>query len=270
MDRLVAVILFPVWLAGCTQVTPAPAPPRPAVVQTPAAPVGEAAHAAFERYAALSPQTPDPPSSEQAPFFTDIEELLLGARKATSPWNRELFIRNAQDQFWRYGLGIAVAEKLSLAKPEDIAGFRELVGTRVEQIDRDNTVFLKAEVDRRGGWPPKSDVGDGGAHFSWLLVQHADRDPEFQRRVLGLMEPMVATGEVYGYDFAYLFDRVARAASQPQRFGTQGRCVAGENRWAPFEAEDAARLDERRLSVGLTPMAEYLAVFKERRLCEGQ
>lgn len=238
--------------------------------QTPEAPVSEAARAAFDRYAALSPQTQDPPNPEQAPFFTDIEELLLGARKATSPWNRELFIRNAQDQFWRYALGIAVAEKLSLANPEDIAGFQELVGKRVEETDRVNTAFLKAEVDRRGGWPPKSDVGDGGAHFSWLLVQHADRDPEFQQRVLGLMEPMVATGEVYGYDFAYLFDRVAQAASQPQRFGTQGRCVAGENRWAPFEVEDTARLDERRLSVGLKPMAEYVAVFKERRLCEGQ
>ena len=267
MRRLAAAILLPVCLAACAPV----AKPEPAdTLAISQAPVSKTARAAFDRYAALAPQTPDPPTAEQAPFFLGIEELLLGARKATSPWNRELFLRNAQDEFWRYGLGIAIVEKLSLVNPEDVAGFRQLVGKHVEETDRSNTAFLKAEVDRRGGWPPKSEVGDGGAHFSWLLVQHADRDPDFQRRVLGLMEPMAPTGEVYGYDFAYLFDRVAVADHKPQRFGTQGRCVEGENRWESSEVEDKAGLDERRLQVGLEPMAEYEAVLKDRRVCEGQ
>ncbi|MEZ6030058.1 MAG: DUF6624 domain-containing protein [Hyphomonadaceae bacterium] len=230
--------------------------------------VSDSAREAFERYSALAPRTAAPPSVDQAPHFVEIEQLLQGAREDESAWNRELFLRAAQDQFWRSGVNIATAEELGLG-PEDVGGFHLLVWRQIEQIDKSNTDFLKAEVDRRDGWMPKSEVGGGAAHFAWLLIQHADRDAAFQERVVILMEPMVAIGEVDAQDFAYLFDRVASAADRPQRYGTQGRCIAGEDRWEVNTLEDPARIDDLRASVGLSTMAEYVAVFAANRVCEG-
>lgn len=264
--RQAATFIVLVCLAACTQ----PAQP----LEAPALPVlqreaTEPARTAFDRYSRLAPRDAAPPSAEQKPYFGEIEQLLQGAREDKSAWNRELFLRAAQDQFWRSGINVATVEKLGL-QPEDAGSFHALVWWRIEQIDTSNTEFLKAEVDRRGGWLPKSEVGDGAAHFAWLLVQHADRDAAFQARVVSLMEPMVAHGEVDAQDFAYLFDRVASAAHRPQRFGTQGRCVAGENRWEANTLEDPARIDELRTSVGLSTMAEYVAAFAANRMCEVQ
>jgi hypothetical protein len=38
-------------------------------------------------------------------------------------------------------------------------------------------------------------VGEDGAHAAWLLAQHADRDPAFQRRCLDLLTQAVAGRE---------------------------------------------------------------------------
>lgn len=267
MRRLATVLLTPACLAACTSAVP---PPPAAQDSSASLAISAVAHAAFDRYAALAPQTADAPTARQAEFFTDIEHLLRYAREAKADWNRDLFFRAALDQYWRGGFEQSTIEKLGLTAPEDAIVFRAMVARILDTLDPSNTAFLKAEVDRRGGWPPESDIGEGAAHFAWLLVQHADRDPAFQERVLALMEPMVAAGEADGADFAYLFDRVARAANRPQRFGTQGNCVTGENRWTPFEMEDPGLIDERRAAVHLQPMADYIAIFKERRLCEGQ
>src|SRR4051794_19546723 len=68
---------------------------------------------------------------------------------------------------------------------------------KLTAIDHKNTARLKEIVDKHG-WPGKSLVGTAGAQDAWLLVQHADRDPAFQKRCLELMTPLVAKGEVSG------------------------------------------------------------------------
>lgn len=133
----------------------------------------------------------------------------------------------------------------------------------VAAIDSLNTAWLKGVVAERG-WPRASAVGAEGAHDAWLLVQHADRDPAFQREVLALMEAAVAEGEASGSDFAYLTDRVRLAAGQPQLYGTQLEVVDGAP--VPLEIEDAAGVDARRAAVGLPPMADYLDFYRQHVL----
>jgi Family of unknown function (DUF6624) len=128
-------------------------------------------------------------------------------------------------------------------------------------IDADNTAWLKAVIDIHG-WPLRSQVGETGALAAWLLAQHADHDVPFQRRCLVLLQQAVAAGEADAVHLAYLTDRVLCAEGRPQRYGTQfWHGPDGRGQLTAQPTEDPARLDERRLAVGLEPFVEY-----ERRL----
>ncbi|PZV88432.1 hypothetical protein SAMN05443287_12315 [Micromonospora phaseoli] len=69
------------------------------------------------------------------------------------------------------------------------------IWTWVREVDVDNTTWLTQIIDRHG-WPRRNDVGKDVATAAWLLAQHADHDPDFQRHCLGLLEQAVADGVV--------------------------------------------------------------------------
>jgi hypothetical protein len=107
------------------------------------------------------------------------------------------------------------------------------------------------------GWPGKSLVGEDGAQAAWLLAQHAGRDPAFQRRCLDLLTAAVVHGEATIVQQAYLTDRVLLHEGKPQEYGTQAIMRAG--RLEPQKLRDPDHVDQRRASVGLSPLAGYLA-----------
>jgi hypothetical protein len=111
------------------------------------------------------------------------------------------------------------------------------------------------------GWPTHTRVGREAGHMAWLIVQHQDADPAFQRHCLKLMEPLVAKGEVSGTDFAYLTDRVAINTGGMQIYGTQMSLVNGKA--VPTRLRDARRVDERRRQVGLGPLDEYQRLIEQ-------
>jgi hypothetical protein len=136
----------------------------------------------------------------------------------------------------------------------------EPVAKKLAEIDEANTKWLKGIVDKHG-WPGTKLVSEHGAHDAWLLVQHADRDREFQKKCLGLMKPLVETGEVAKGDFAYLTDRVLVADGKKQLYGTQFHDVNGK--MEPQPIEDEANVDKRRKEMGLSTMAEYRKLIEE-------
>lgn len=124
-------------------------------------------------------------------------------------------------------------------------------------VDSDNTAWLRGIVNDRG-WPTMAMVGHDGESAAWLLVQHADQDPSFQRRCLALMTA-APEGEVNARHVAYLTDRVRLANGEPQIYGTQVHLDAGS--WQPRNLADPDHVDDRRLAVGLEPLTEYLSWF---------
>jgi hypothetical protein len=116
------------------------------------------------------------------------------------------------------------------------------------------------------GWPGKSLVGKDGANAAWLLAQHADRDPAFQRRCLDLLATAVERGEAAIVQQAYLTDRVLLHEGKPQEYGTQA--IARDGRFEPRKLRDPDHVDQRRASVGLGPLAGYLARMAEHRAPE--
>jgi len=123
-------------------------------------------------------------------------------------------------------------------------------------VDADNLAWLK-NVIAGAGWPGRSMVGEDGAHAAWLLAQHADRDPAFQRQCLDLMTEAARRGEASPAELAYLTDRVLLAEGQPQEYGTQ--MTGRKEGWVPRRLRDPEHVDERRAASSLGPLAEYIA-----------
>jgi hypothetical protein len=136
---------------------------------------------------------------------------------------------------------------------------------RGQSVDRANTLDLK-ELLKIYEWFKISEFGAIADRNAWLLVQHADHDPDFQREVLSLLDRLTKIGETKPANYAYLFDRVAASSNDLskrtlQTYGTQGLCVS-PGIWQPIPIEDPENLDNRRQSVGLGPQANYVAGFK--------
>ncbi len=197
------------------------------------------------------------PSEEIRLNMVDAQQQI---DSAVSDFARELAERMRRDQLARLDMlflpGSLVAKFEARGLPidqEDEAVLDALLKLEAASIDIENTAWLKTQLEERDDvWWPISEVGERVSLNIWLLVQHADRDPDFQKHVLGLMEPMVETGEVNARNFAYLYDRV----NDPQRYGTQLMCIEGA--YGPQPLEDPDRVDELRKSVSLGPLADYI------------
>ncbi|MCH7944673.1 MAG: hypothetical protein IIC73_01470 [Armatimonadetes bacterium] len=151
-------------------------------------------------------------------------------------------VRNRMTAFFRNGEEI----------PPELA--KEVV--RVDKVNRERLKEIIAEH----GWPTYDMVGTEAARAAWLVVQHSDRDVEFQKKCLALMEPLVEKSQVGKSDFAYLWDRVAVNSGKKQRYGSQ--IEKKDGKWQPKPVEDPKNLDKRRAEVGLSPMSYYLKMFE--------
>ena len=150
----------------------------------------------------------------------------------------------------------------------EFQSFQDGIGDRMGKVDEFNTGQIKAMLTDRSWFRDHLD-GDRASSLGWLIVQHADRDPEFQKSALKLMESEFETPGFSKSNYAYLYDRVQAAWSRQQdtnsnkqRYGTQGRCT-GVGVWEPLPLEDPDNIDKIRAEVGLGSMAEYKSRFKD-------
>jgi hypothetical protein len=138
----------------------------------------------------------------------------------------------------------------------DQAARRALARDAMDAADAENLPWLKRVIDE-AGWPGRSLVGNDGASAAWLLAQHADRDPVFQRRCLDLLTDAVEQGEASPRNLAYLTDRVLLHEGREQEYGTQ--MIGRAEGYVARRLGDPGTVDERRAAVGLGPLAEYTA-----------
>ncbi|AMJ65276.1 DUF6624 domain-containing protein [Hymenobacter sp. PAMC 26628] len=108
-------------------------------------------------------------------------------------------------------------------------------------------------------YPGVQQVGEQSATNFWLLVQHADAYPEFQRQVLHMMLMQVALKNINPINYAYLTDRVAENAGQPQEYGTQVNYEGtGIGKAVPKSLRDPTTVNKRRAMIGMEPLESYL------------
>ena len=156
-----------------------------------------------------------------------------------------------------------VWEKIDLSRlPEDQRALANAaLAAEITAHDVADQTALKRLIPAEG-WFRKSVVGKKAALAAFLIVQHAETDPDLMRATLPKIEAMVKQSEASGEQYALLYDRVTLSFDKKQqRYGTQLGCVNGK--WAALNLEDPDRVDERRTSLGMQPEASYLAGFRE-------
>lgn len=129
-------------------------------------------------------------------------------------------------------------------------------------IEKRHTTKLKTII-KEYGWPTISLVGKKASFNAWLLVQHADHDIKFQKKVLKLLQKIDReTHDVDRANIAYLTDRLLIKKKKNQRFGTQfdfnknGQLVL-------HPIENKKRVNELREKYDLPPLSESIKAADE-------
>jgi len=114
------------------------------------------------------------------------------------------------------------------------------------------------EIIQQHGYPGFDLVGKKGSRNFWLMVQHSDFDPAFQKRVLDLMKEEVEVENASGRHWALLTDRYRLNTGKKQLYGTQVEFDQKTCRSVPKSLADSADVNRRRAEAGLGPLEEYL------------
>lgn len=127
----------------------------------------------------------------------------------------------------------------------------------LEQIHRKKSEMLK-QVVMQNGWP-HPDSYDGHAEATaFLIVHHADYDPDFQRHCHALMLRSAGKGKATLGFLAFLTDRILCNEGKHQRFGTQIREVKN-GCFVPKAIEAPEEVDTLRLKAGIEEsLSDYL------------
>lgn len=139
----------------------------------------------------------------------------------------------------------------------------------MERLHNDNALRLEAIIADIGGWPPADSIGAEAAEAAWLIAQHAIGLPDFQRRMLALMQDAAAAGAIPAWQPAYLEDRIRVLEGRPQIYGTQFD-------WddtgvlCPAPIENAGEVNARRAAAGLNTLEEKTAEMRARAKAEGE
>lgn len=131
----------------------------------------------------------------------------------------------------------------------------------LEEVDRFHTDHLKSIV-KGYDWVTILKFDEEVGYHVWLLVQHADHDPDFQTSFMAALEKLWPLNETYRKNYAYLYDRIASNHGRKQRYGTQAKIEGNQVKLLPYEGS-FDDLNERRREIGLEPIQEYLQTLKK-------
>lgn len=113
------------------------------------------------------------------------------------------------------------------------------------------------DILEKRGWPGPEVAGEGGSTAVFLVIQHADI--KTQDKYLPMMREAAKRGDARFSSLALLEDRVALRHGNKQIYGSQISMDKEGSYVAPMIDPD--HVDDRRASVGLQPLADYLRLF---------
>ena len=190
-----------------------------------------------------------------------VSTLLFTQTQTMAMQSEEISTQQLQDkEFVKTLLTKMVKNDQEIRSKIDFANPDESLRQEMLKLDQENTNTLK-KILSVYEWIRISQFGEEADNNAWLLVQHADHDPEFQNSVLSKLEQLQKTNETNRRNFAYLYDRVAKNSGKPQRYGTQIDIV--DNNCVLYDVEDKEKIDKFRASIELEPIEIYLEMVKQ-------
>ena len=182
---------------------------------------------------------------KEVPEGMELKPLPLGAPKAIGMAR----LRTIQEE---------LAERLKADQAVRTDPTRE---AEMQRIDAENTGYLRKLVADIG-WIDVPRFGAESSQAAFLIVQHSGELP-LMLAALPCIEKDVRAKRVDGQPYALLYDRLKLYQGEKQRYGTQiGRDATGAPAVLPLE--DKAKVEEFRREIGIFPLSQYLALFKEQ------
>jgi hypothetical protein len=163
-----------------------------------------------------------------------------------------------EDQKWR-----GLLRQLWNNEIDTIRYTRKYIQENCHLTDSLNYYICKTIHDKYG-FPNYDIVGNKVSNDYWLLIQHQDSRISFQDSVLKKMKIEVDKGLASGLNYAYLIDRVKVNTNQLQIYATQMQLNKNNTSYEPKPVIDPEHLNERRKSVGLNTIEEYVKVMNAR------
>lgn len=164
---------------------------------------------------------------------------------------KELLIRVDFDQRCQLVLVNASPDERKAAWPQMEAD--------LNAIYRSNVQWLKAHY-AKGNLFNERLSGELASTAAWLIVQHADHDPAWQKAMLPDIQKVAEAGDFSKSHWAMLVDRVAVNSGELQIYGSQGKCEF-DRKWHPKPIKDPNGVEARRKEVGLSTMTDNIARF---------
>ncbi|MBC3883325.1 hypothetical protein H8K35_18170 [Undibacterium sp. LX40W] len=157
----------------------------------------------------------------------------------------------SEDQDLRKKL-IAMEQKLGADSAEVKALWQQ-----IDDKDEHNLKQVESIISENG-WLGSDQVGPKASQTLFLVVQHAR--PEMRLKYVSLLRAAVKAKKADAASLALMEDRMATEAGDKQLYGSQLRRV--NDQMELFPIADPDHLDERRASMGLPPIAEYVKIWK--------
>jgi tetratricopeptide (TPR) repeat protein len=197
---------------------------------------------------------PDLKSLHDLPPWLSIVAAVRSTRKKIDasidrPLRAELRVILDEDQ--KYRLQLEEAQKLSGPESKAVSDLWKLIAEK----DDVNLVKVRAILDTRG-WLGPDIIGNDGSSTLFLVIQHADL--KTQQHYLPMMRAAAQLKKARPDDLALLEDRVALGECRHQIYGSQITFNPRTNKYQILPLADPDHVDERRASVGLPPLAEYV------------
>lgn len=144
-------------------------------------------------------------------------------------------------------------QKLRTSRKIDISTMAEM-----KFLDKINLIKIEAII-KRHRWPFDDKLDNAESNIIFLTIQHSNLSK--QQKYLSLIEAAVELGKLKSSCIAFIKDRIAIQTGMPQIFGTQIATDLETGISSPLLIGDHDSVDDRRKSVGLEPLLDYLQKF---------
>jgi hypothetical protein len=185
-----------------------------------------------------------------APILATVAEKKAEFEKDFDfPLKDQLEEISMKDQTLR-GIYEEITKKYGFDSPE-----KEYFNTLWAQ--EDSLLLLECiDIIEEHGWVGRSKVGRKANTALFLVIQHAPL--EAQEKYISLLQASVEAGESSGSHLALMQDRILMRKDQPQIYGSQVSYNPETGEGSVFEIQDPEYVNQRRKSIGLGPIEDYL------------